>query len=771
MKIKSLYIKEFAGVIDRHIDFSCGLNIVEGPNESGKSTILAFIKFMLYGLPQKRTAGAVTEKDRAFSWKNGVASGTMTLSLDRGDFRIERAVKSGTRAEELNIIDLVSGAKVHSGEVPGELFLGVPLAVFESSACVKQLACSSLDGEELGRAIENLLLSADEALNTQKAVDKLEAERKKLLHKTGKGGSISALNLERDALRARLANAQKASARVLEYEAMFKKYSEICEETRKSVAENKVISDAYEKRQQLIRIESLKRTKARIDGINEEYMSYKAEKCYLGFVPDSDYIMALSNAERDCINAINDTKRRKEEAENARGEATEKELEKAAFADAIDEMGGETSVPFDYSEMRSKRSQMLTLSLTSLALTAMFSALCVMYALGKELPGLLSGRFIFPALALSGVVFAVLAIVCFFISGKKKAQCEYLCKKIGLNGIVSKDTLLTYIGECMGARTKCESRRAEAERTRLGYEASLNRLSDVREELDTLLGKVGERLSREAEENEITGIVAKVKEKSEAICHDIEEYERDLAKYTTLYEERIREAEGIDESALGNALSEEMLQKLSAVNITNLRRETDFMRAKLDTAEQKRAYYDRELIGLHATAENPMKIELLLKETEARIAEETELHGALTLAHDVILEAADSMRRNITPMLRHRAGELLSALTNGKYGEIGISSDFKITVNADNTMRPIEAMSTGTRDAAYLAVRLALISVLYRGETPTMLFDEVLSQIDDKRACAILNMLSKYSEDGKQSILFSCHSRESGMVNANVVRL
>ena len=52
-----------------------------------------------------------------------------------------------------------------------------------------------------------------------------------------------------------------------------------------------------------------------------------------------------------------------------------------------------------------------------------------------------------------------------------------------------------------------------------------------------------------------------------------------------------------------------------------------------------------------------------------------------------------------------------------------------------------------------------------------ILSSEVLSQIDDKRAAALLNMLSKYCADGAQCLLFSCHTRESGMVEANVIKL
>ena len=193
MRIINVNIAEYASIKNREIDFSDGLNIIEGENESGKSTILSFIKFMLYGFPKRSAGEVLSEKERGLSWSGGSAEGSMTIETDLGRFRIERSAKAKGDGGA-KIIDLSTGTQVAKGEVPGELFLGVSLRVFESTACVKQLECSSIDGGELGGALENMLLSADETMNTQRAIGKIERLRKKLLYKTGKGGSIYELS-------------------------------------------------------------------------------------------------------------------------------------------------------------------------------------------------------------------------------------------------------------------------------------------------------------------------------------------------------------------------------------------------------------------------------------------------------------------------------------------------------------------------------------------------------------------------------------------------
>ena len=62
MIIKELNIIEFGCLKDKKISLCDTLNIISGENESGKSTVMLFIKFMFYGLP-RRSAKAPTVSD------------------------------------------------------------------------------------------------------------------------------------------------------------------------------------------------------------------------------------------------------------------------------------------------------------------------------------------------------------------------------------------------------------------------------------------------------------------------------------------------------------------------------------------------------------------------------------------------------------------------------------------------------------------------------------------------------------------------------------
>ena len=48
MIIEKIVIKSFGRLTDMTLEFSERVNVIEGENESGKSTVAAFIRYMLY---------------------------------------------------------------------------------------------------------------------------------------------------------------------------------------------------------------------------------------------------------------------------------------------------------------------------------------------------------------------------------------------------------------------------------------------------------------------------------------------------------------------------------------------------------------------------------------------------------------------------------------------------------------------------------------------------------------------------------------------------
>ena len=59
MKIKKLKINGFGKINNTEVDFSDGINIVNGKNESGKTTLLKFITSMFYGTSRNKNGKTI----------------------------------------------------------------------------------------------------------------------------------------------------------------------------------------------------------------------------------------------------------------------------------------------------------------------------------------------------------------------------------------------------------------------------------------------------------------------------------------------------------------------------------------------------------------------------------------------------------------------------------------------------------------------------------------------------------------------------------------
>ena len=104
----------------------------------------------------------------------------------------------------------------------------------------------------------------------------------------------------------------------------------------------------------------------------------------------------------------------------------------------------------------------------------------------------------------------------------------------------------------------------------------------------------------------------------------------------------------------------------------------------------------------------------------------------------------------------------MAAMTDGKYGQLGVNQDLFLDFAREEGDRySAEYLSGGTRDLAYIALRLAYIDLLYKDEKPPLCFDASFAHQDNFRATCTMRALRELAEDGVQSMIFTCRSRES----------
>ena len=86
MRIESFHIDGFGLFHDAHLELSPHLSVFCGANESGKSALLAFLRFMFFGFPDKRTSA-----NRYPPFQAGAShGGSLVLRTPAGVYRVER---------------------------------------------------------------------------------------------------------------------------------------------------------------------------------------------------------------------------------------------------------------------------------------------------------------------------------------------------------------------------------------------------------------------------------------------------------------------------------------------------------------------------------------------------------------------------------------------------------------------------------------------------------------------------------------------------------
>ncbi len=114
----------------------------------------------------------------------------------------------------------------------------------------------------------------------------------------------------------------------------------------------------------------------------------------------------------------------------------------------------------------------------------------------------------------------------------------------------------------------------------------------------------------------------------------------------------------------------------------------------------------------------------------------------------------------------------LSRLTAGKYTRIWTPlghNELRVD-NAEGHPMSLDVLSRGTREAIFLSLRLALVAAYgRRGVNIPMILDDVLVNLDAKRAEATVELLCDFAKEGRQLLFFTCHEHIKQMfIQANV---
>jgi uncharacterized protein YhaN len=140
---------------------------------------------------------------------------------------------------------------------------------------------------------------------------------------------------------------------------------------------------------------------------------------------------------------------------------------------------------------------------------------------------------------------------------------------------------------------------------------------------------------------------------------------------------------------------------------------------------------------------------------------------------DVFNQVKQQYEKEQQPSVIQKAGEFFRLVTNGRYSRIQLSMEDQSVwvIDPMERVKSIEQLSRGTKEQLLICLRLALIEEYEKNSEPLpLVLDDILVNSDPERIRAMTRLLEEFAE-GRQVILFTCHTYLSDYFSEKVNRL
>lgn len=275
MYIKEINIKTFGGIENKTYNFSDGLNVLFGANESGKSTVIAFIKYIFYGI-----SGRKSEFKRYVPLSGEPMCGSITVCGDNCEYEIFRTSK-GAKAKQISVVNKVNGdvMSVDFAQNIGKNLFSLGEDAFLNTLFVSNISSKISGGDgEISARLSNLAQSGDKNTSQEKICKKIDEDILNLSSPKRKNAVIPTLETELSNLDERLYKANENSGKSVLLEEKFAKIKsalEKAEEEKEKLEHEKNIARLGENGARIEKLQNeIKFSQDELNRLNDEFSSF-----------------------------------------------------------------------------------------------------------------------------------------------------------------------------------------------------------------------------------------------------------------------------------------------------------------------------------------------------------------------------------------------------------------------------------------------------------------------------------------------------------------
>jgi exonuclease SbcC len=125
---------------------------------------------------------------------------------------------------------------------------------------------------------------------------------------------------------------------------------------------------------------------------------------------------------------------------------------------------------------------------------------------------------------------------------------------------------------------------------------------------------------------------------------------------------------------------------------------------------------------------------------------------------------------NVFQPFEEKLCHYFSELTGGKYKKIALDEVLPTTIKNDKIELPIDLLSKGTKDSLALAQKLSMAGYYLRNSKGFLVLDDPLTDMDPGRKKAAVNVIREFSKE-KQLLIFTCDPVHSKMFGIQELQL
>ena len=744
MKIRKL-TGTFGKLRQQTLELKDGLNIIEAPNEAGKSTWAAFLRAMLYGIDTKERdkKGVIAEKNRYQPWEGGAMEGAAELSWAGQEITLRRTSKGNSPLSQFQAVYTGTEEPVPglTADSVGETLTGVGRDVFERSAFVGQSAMAVTGSAELERRIYAIVSSGQEDVSFSEA-ERCLRDWKNRRQSNQKNGLIPRLEEEKAKVTATLERLEEANRQAADARAQIRTLeAERAELERQAQAHRALTGARIRARYDEARAE-LEEAQAALDTV-------RRERRRRGTPPDEEALHEIQG-ELSYLNTLN-ANIKQAQRECADMELPSMDIKHPVFY-GMEPAAVRERAETDVRAADQHRGRKIPLSACLLAagillLTGAGALLIHLFTTGNAV-------FYGGLAAISAAALCAVVICCFLRRRRNTARTAKLLASYGAQEaqeiLAQAEAYITQWEAASQALTDAAVRAV-----------SLERMEAEREELTERLLETAHTFAPEV--TDLYGVSAAV-----SLALNLREKERSALL-------RLESADKVVQALAAQGIPEdvEAPAQVPACSEQEVSARLNAVRFELSQQNERLAMAQ----GVMNTLGDPAALQAQLSELKLELGRRREQYEAITAAMNGLNEANAELQARMSPALNHRAGELLNRLTGGAYDQVSLTREFEALAgrHGDVTPRKLLTLSKGTADQIYLAVRLAVCDLVLPGEDPApLILDDALVNFDDERLSLALKLLQDLSSR-RQILLFTCQSRErlclTGAENVHVIRL